>query len=89
MYRQDLVEAIILQTILQLKTKNAFKLGEAWRRVSRMVRGMESLFYERSLYKLNLLSLGKQRLGGYVTTLENTVGKEAAHYSNKRASRQE
>lgn len=26
-----------------------------------MIRGMENLFYERSLYKLNLLSLGKQR----------------------------
>lgn len=44
-----------------VEEKNAFKQGQAWRRVSRMVRGMENLFYERSLNKLNLLSLGKQR----------------------------
>lgn len=49
--------------------KNAFKLGQAQRRVSRTIRGMESLFYQRSLCKLNLLSLGKQRLGGDMTTL--------------------
>lgn len=44
-----------------VEEKIAFKQGQAWRRVSRMVRGMENLFYERSLNKLNLLSLGKQR----------------------------
>lgn len=40
-----------------------------WRRVSRMARGMQRIFYERSLYKLNLLSLEQQRLGGDMTTL--------------------
>lgn len=44
-----------------VEDKNTFKQGQAWRRVSRMVREMENLFYERSHYKLNFLSLGKQR----------------------------
>lgn len=51
------------------KKKNAFKQGQTCEALEKSFQDGQSIFCERSLYKLNLFNLGQQRLGGDMTTL--------------------